>query len=140
MAPAILACVGRDPERFETPAGAQAFMGTAPVTKSSGHRRSVKFRHGCWKFGRRTLQLFADRSRHGCAWAQRLYQKQRDSGHTHHQALRALAHKWVKIILAMKRTACPYIEAAHVDNQQRYLFNKPTPRIKAETFFAGSLI
>ena len=125
LAPAILACIGRDKERFQTPADAQAFMGTAPVTKASGKLRSVKFRRGCWKFARRTLQLFAKESRRQCAWADRFYQKQRESGHKHHQALRALAHKWLKIILAMQRNNAPYIEAVFVESQQRYLSKQP---------------
>ena len=125
LAPAILACFGRDTERFETAADARAFMGTAPVTKASGKSRSVKFRRGCWKFARRTLQLFAEQSRRQCAWADRFYQSQRLSGHKHHQALRALAHKWLKIILAMQRNNAPYIEAVFLESQQRYLSKQP---------------
>ncbi len=125
LAPAILACVGRDTQRFETAADARAFMGTAPVTKASGKSRSVRFRHGCWKFARRTLQLFAEQSRRQCAWADRFYQKQRLSGHKHHQALRALAHKWLKIILAMQRNGTCYVEAVFVESQQRYLSKQP---------------
>jgi transposase len=139
LAPAILACIGRDQERFETPADAQAFMGTAPVTKASGNSCSVRFRRGCWKFARRTLQLFANQSRQQCAWAQRFYQKQRDSGHKHHQSLRALAHKWVKILLAMQRTASPYIEAVFVESQQQYLFEKQRRTSHTQSFSASTL-
>ncbi|GAJ12106.1 unnamed protein product, partial [marine sediment metagenome] len=84
LAPSLLACLGRNQQRFATAADARAFMGTAPVTKASGNYRSVHFRRGCWKFARRTLQLFADKSRHQCAWAQAFYEKQRNSGHNHH--------------------------------------------------------
>ncbi len=139
LAPAILACIGRDTERFETAADARAFMGTAPVTKTSGKSRSVRFRRGCWKFARRTLQLFAKESRRQCAWADRFYQKQRESGHKHHQALRALAHKWLKIILAMQRNGACYVEAVFVQSQQRYLSKQrpaPTPHT---TFIARTL-
>ena len=108
LGPALLACLGRDPERFTNVTEARAFMGTAPVTKASGRSRVVVFRRGCWKFARRTLQLFADQSRHLCEWARESYAKQRASGHGHHAALRALAHKWLKIILAMRRTGTPY--------------------------------
>ena len=139
LAPALLACIGRDKTRFATPADAQAFMGTAPVTKASGMMRSVRFRRGCWKFARRALQLFAKESRRQCAWAERFYQKQRDSGHRHHAALRALAHKWVKIILAMQRTDCPYIEAVFVDSQQSYLLKQQALEALAETFSAPCL-
>lgn len=93
LAPALLACLGRDPERFRSVTEARALMGTAPVTKASGRSRVVVFRRSCWKFARRTLQLFANQSRLFCDWAQAFYQKQRASGHGHHAALRALAHK-----------------------------------------------
>ena len=50
LGPSLLACIGRDPERFASTGEARAFMGTAPVTKASGKARSVHFRWGCWKF------------------------------------------------------------------------------------------
>lgn len=121
LAPALLACVGRDPSRFADVAEARALMGTAPVTRASGRSRVVLFRHGCWKFARRTLQLFADRSRRCCAWAQALYEKQRAAGHGHHAALRAVAHRWLKIILAMRRAGTPYNEAVFIHSQRRHL-------------------
>ncbi len=125
LQPAMLACFGRDRDRFPEAADAQAFMGTGPVTKSTGkgRRKVVKFRRGCCKFARRTMQLFADHSRRRCAWAREFYQKQLDSGHHHHAAVRALAHKWVKIILAMLRTNTPYDEAVFLNSRHRYLLN-----------------
>ena len=124
LAPSLLACLGRDPNRFDC-AEARALMGTAPVTKASGKSHGVHFRWGCWKFARRTLQLFAEQSRHRCSWAQEFYEKQRHSGHNHHAALRALAHKWLKILLAMKRTGTPYDESIFVNSQRRYLLKIP---------------
>jgi hypothetical protein len=99
----------------------QAFMGTAPVTQASGNSRGVRFRRGCWKFARRTLHLFADESRHQCTWARELYRRQRSKGRSHHKALRALAHKWLKIILAMWRSGASYHEAVFLGSRQRYL-------------------
>jgi transposase len=46
LAPALLACLGRDPNRFADVSDARAFMGTAPVTKASGRSRVVVFRRG----------------------------------------------------------------------------------------------
>lgn len=125
LGPALLACIGRDPDRFPTVGDARALMGTAPVTKASGLSRVVHFRFGCWKFARRTIHLFADLSRRQCAWAQEFYRKQRSSGHHHHAAVRALAHKWLKIILAMKRSATPYNEATFTQSRHRYLSKTP---------------
>jgi len=124
LAPALLACLGRDPNRFDC-AQARALMGTAPVTRASGKSHVVHFRRGCWKFARRTLQLFAEQSRHQCPWAQAFYEKQRNSGHKHHAALRALAHRWLKIMLAMRRTGTPYNEYVFVNSQRRYLLKTP---------------
>jgi len=45
----------------------------------------------------------------------------RGRGHTRHEALRALAHKWLKIILAMRRTATPYSEDTYVASRRRRL-------------------
>ena len=124
LGPALLACLGRDPKRFETTAKAQAFMGTAPVTKQSGKSHKVQFRFGCWKFARRTMHLFADHSRRQCYWAQEFYEKQRQTGHSHHAALRSLAHKWLKILLAMKRTGSHYNESVFLGSKRKYLLNE----------------
>ena len=117
----LLACFGRDPQRFADVESARALMGTAPVTRASGKSRVVRVRRGCWKFGRRSLHLFADHSRRTCTWAQAFYQRQISRGSKHHAAIRALAHKWVKIILAMKRSGTRYDEARFTHSQRRYL-------------------
>ncbi len=124
LGPALLACLGRDPKRFVSTSKAQAFMGTAPVTKQSGKSRRVLFRFGCWKFARRTLQSFADHSRKQCFWAQAFYEKQRQTGHTHNAALRNLAHKWLKILLAMKRDGSCYSDNIFLNSKHRYQLNK----------------
>jgi transposase len=126
LAPALLACLGRDPDRFADVAEARAFMGTAPVTKASGKTRVVHFRFGCWKFARRTLQLFADHSRDTCAWAQALYQQKRACGNSHQAALRILAHKWLKILLALKRTRQLYDDHKFTHNRAQRLLNPRT--------------
>lgn len=129
LAPGLLACLGRDPERFSSTGEARAFMGTAPVTFASGNSCSVHFRRGCWKFARRTLQLFAEQSRHQCCWAQAFYEKQRAGGRKHHAALRALAHRWLKILLAMKRTGSCYNEAVYLNDQRRHILKIPMLKV-----------
>lgn len=121
LAPAILACVGRDPQRFAEAAEAQALMGTAPVTRASGGMHSVRFRRGCWKFARRTLQHFAEQSRRRCAWAKAYYEQQRAKGRKHHETLRSLAHKWLRIILALRRTRQCYDEAIFTNSRSKWL-------------------
>jgi transposase len=124
LGPALLACIGRDVQRFANVNEARSLMGTAPVSRSSGGGpRVVYMRRACWKFARRTLQLFADQTRRCCAWAREFYERQLDKGKRHHAALRALAHKWLKIILAMQRTGQQYDETKFTHSQQRYLLN-----------------
>lgn len=124
LGPALLACVGRDVNRFANVNEARSLMGTAPVTKRSGKSSPVVYmRRACWKFARRTLQLFAEQTRRYCAWAKEVYARQRASGHGHHAALRALAHKWLKIILAMQRSGQRYDESRFTHSQKSYLLN-----------------
>ena len=118
LAPAILAVVGRDPQRFDGREEAAGLVGTAPVTIKSGHKKVVFFRRSCWKFARRTFQMLAEQTRRrGCAWVVALYDRLRGEGRRHHQALRAVAHKWVRIILAMKRTGTCYDERIFIHSQ-----------------------
>ncbi|MCA9268028.1 MAG: transposase, partial [Planctomycetales bacterium] len=124
LAPALAAVFGRDVDRFEDSTRAQAYLGTAPVTRASGRQRSVVFRRACCKFARRTLQLFAQQTLTTCAWAEAFYRRQRQTGHRHHAALRALANKWVKIILAMQRTGTPYDDARYTAACEQRLSGK----------------
>ncbi len=136
LGPSLLACLGRNCDRFNNLHQARALMGTAPVTKQSGTMCVIYFRHGCWKFARRTLQLFAEVSCRHCAWAREFYTSQRKSGHRHHAAVRALAHKWLKIIFAMWRTQTLYDENMFVGSQRRYLLKKQK-LLKANAFFSN---
>ncbi|MCC6359002.1 MAG: hypothetical protein IT450_09675 [Phycisphaerales bacterium] len=47
----------------------------------------------------------------GCAWVRQVYDRQIARGKHHSTAIRVVAHKWVKIILAMQRTQTPYNES-----------------------------
>lgn len=124
LAPALLACIGRDQERFCDAGQARALLGTAPVTKASGRSSTVHMRRACWKFARRTLQLFAEQSILRGGWARAFYDEYRARGHGYHAALRAVAHKWVKIILAMKRTGSRYDEEVFLHSRRQHLSNE----------------
>jgi hypothetical protein len=52
-------------------------------------------------------------------WAKLYYRGQRDKGHIHHQALRALGAKWLKIIFVMWRDHKLYDENYHLANIAR---------------------
>ena len=53
------------------------------------------------------------------AWARAYYDQQRARGHSHHQALRALGAKWLKIIFVMCERHVPYDEQYHLATMTR---------------------
>ncbi len=91
------------------------------MTRESGPSRVVFMRRACWKFARRTLQLFAEQVRRRSGWSAAFYERRRERGHGHHAALRALAHKWLKILLALHRTGARYDEGIYRHSCERYL-------------------
>lgn len=124
IGPSLLVCLGRNGKRFSNIHEARALLGTAPVTKQSGTMCAIYFRRGCWKFARRTLHLYAEMTCRYSSWARQYYLNQRKTGHRHHATVRALAHKWLKIIFAMLRNKTLYDENVFVDSQRRYLLKK----------------
>ncbi len=52
-------------------------------------------------------------------WAQAYYSAYRARGHEHHEALRALGAKWLKIIFVMWTRQVPYDETYHLATMAR---------------------
>jgi hypothetical protein len=90
--------LGSDRSRYESAADLQQYVGIAPVTKRSGKSQTVHWRWGCPKFLRQSFHEFAGQSVCSSAWAGAYYQQQLSKGNSHHQALRSLAFKWIRII------------------------------------------
>ena len=86
----------------------------------SGKRRWAKFRRACNKTLRFTMHLWVDESRRYCAWAQAYYQKKREEGHPHAEALRCLGQRWLKILWKMWQDHTSYDEARHALDQVRH--------------------
>lgn len=120
IAPRLLSEVGTDRQRFEDPQSLQCYSGAAPVTIQSGKNRWVHFRRACNKHLRAAVHLWADLSRHYCAWAQVYYQHKKDQGMSHACALRCLGQRWLKILWTMWQNRTPYNEALHTRNQVRH--------------------
>ena len=116
---AIWAELGDAQGRWESSRHLQAEAGAVPVTKASGKSRVVHFRFACNKHLRYTMYWFSFVSLNHSEWAKLYYRGQRDNGHSHHQALRALGAKWLKIILVMWRDHKPYDENYHLANIAR---------------------
>ena len=116
---AIWAELGDAQGRWESSRHLQAEAGAVPVTKASGKSRVVHFRFACNKHLRHTMYWFSFVSLNHSEWAKLYYRGQRDKGHSHHQALRALGAKWLKIIFVMWRDHKPYDENYHLANIAR---------------------
>jgi len=120
LAPRLLSEFGQNRDRFVKAESIQCYAGTAPVTWQSGKQRKVRIRHGCNKYLRTAMHLFADQSRHQCAWADAYYQNKRQRGQSHACALRCLGQRWLKILWKMWQTGTTYDEALHMRNQVRH--------------------
>jgi transposase len=120
LAPRLLGQIGADRAVFASAEALQSYAGTAPVTKQSGKSRQVHIRRMCDKVLRTTVHLWADQSRHFCAWAQAYYQRKREEGHGHATALRCLGQRWLKILFRMWQDQVPYDEAKHMLSMTRH--------------------
>ncbi|RDV80506.1 IS110 family transposase [Ammonifex thiophilus] len=120
LGPRLLAGWGDDRGRYESAAAVQALAGTSPVLYQSGKYRFARQRRACIKFLRLALQLFAYQSVLKVSWARDYYQRKRAAGKTHHEALRALANIWVRIIFAMWLNRRPYDESVFLAARARH--------------------
>jgi len=116
LAPRLLGELGANREVFASAEALQCYAGTAPVTQQSGKTRFVHVRRACNKVLRTTVHLWADESRHKCAWADAYYQQKKAQGQSHAQALRCLGQRWLKILWRMWQDRRPYDEARHMVN------------------------
>nr|PZN71272.1 MAG: IS110 family transposase [Bacillota bacterium] len=122
LAARMLAEIGDRRERYATANSLQCEAGTAPVTRKSGKSLSVvSFRRACKKPLRQALHLFAGCSIRRCSWAHALYEQQRAKGKRHHEAVRAVAHKWAKIIFAMWQSKTCYDERIYLAARKQFL-------------------
>lgn len=119
MIPSVWAQLGDAEDRWESFRHLQAHAGTVPVTKRSGKSQVVHFRYACNKEMRHAVYLLAFVSLRQSEWAMAYYRRQRERGHSHHQALRALGAKWLKILFVVWRDGVPYDENYHLANIAR---------------------
>lgn len=108
FAPRLLVACGEQRARYTSAAELQKDAGIAPVTERSGKKAWVHWRLQCPKFLRQTFVEWAAESIRHSFWAQVYYQQQRDKGKTHQAAVRALAFKWIRILLRCWQGCTPY--------------------------------
>ena len=120
LAPRLLAELGDDRQRFDSPESLQCYAGTAPVCYQSGQIKKARFRLACQKVLRQTVHLWANLSREKCPWAEAYYQKKREQGQSHACALRCLGQRWLKILWKMWQTGTSYDAELHQRNQLQH--------------------
>lgn len=119
LAPRLLAAFGSDRGRYADAGELQCYSGVAPVTKRSGKTKLVQRRYACPKFVRQSFHEFAKSSLNWSSWARAYYDQQRQRGHKHHEAIRALAFKWIRIIYRCWQLQVPYDEATYIKSLER---------------------
>lgn len=87
----------------------RALAGAAPVTKRSGKRRYVvQMRYACKRRLRVAVYHWARISLMHDRMARAYYDRLRSRGHGHARALRSVADRWLRILMAMLRTRTLY--------------------------------
>lgn len=109
----ILAELGDQRQRFQTPDQFAAEAGVCPVTHASGKSRAVVFRWACNHRLRAAITCFADNSRHASPWAADIYKRARDRGCDHPHAVRILARAWIRVLWRAWNNSVPYNPQAH---------------------------
>lgn len=89
-------------------AALRAYGGLAPVTKRSGKSKVVMMRHGCDHRLRNAFYHWARTSIQHDAAAKAYYAELRARGHRHGRALRSVADRWLRILMAMLKTGTLY--------------------------------
>jgi transposase len=112
LAPRLAVALGTDRSRW-TASSLQTFSGIAPLTVQSGASRWVHSRWNCPKFLRQTFHEFAECSIPHCRWAAAFYAHQRSRGKSYHAALRALAARWIRVIVRCWLDRIPYDDARY---------------------------
>ncbi|WP_188897160.1 IS110 family RNA-guided transposase [Microlunatus endophyticus] len=116
----LLAEMGEDRSRFPNPGVLLAETGTAPVTKSSGRSRVVRFRYAANKRMRHAIDWWTFVAAREDDWSGSIYQQARDRGQLHNRALRGLGARWTRILWRCWANHTTYDPALH------HKINRPT--------------
>ena len=119
LAPRLAAAFGSDRNRFQDAASVATRSGIAPVLRRSGKTATVHMRWACPKFPRQTFHEYARVSIGYSAWAHAFYDQQRKRGHGHHEAIRTLAYRWIRILYACWKNRTPYDESRYLQQLAR---------------------
>jgi transposase len=120
LAPRLLVAFGTDRTRYASAQALQQYSGIAPVQKQSGNTKTTHWRWHCPRFLRQSFHEFAGCSVPHCAWAKAFYELQIQRGKKRHQALRALAFKWQRILFRCWQTGQPYDDQRYLNALRRH--------------------
>jgi len=114
LQPRLIVAFGTQRDRYANAGELQAYSGIAPVTESSGHSRWVHVRWACPTFLRQTFHEFAGCSISRSEWARVFYDTKIAAGKSHHEAVRALAYKWIRVLFRCWKDGRPYDEQTYL--------------------------
>ena len=106
----VLGEFGDDPNRYADAKARKNYAGTSPITKASGKHRVVLARFHRNRHLADATIWWAFCSLTHSPGARAFYDRRRAADDTHHQALRALANRWVGILHGCLRHHMPYDE------------------------------
>lgn len=110
----LLAEIGEDRRRYPTSQALLAEAGLAPVTRSSGRSRSVRFRYAANRRLREAAMWWAFNSIKVSPWAAASFRLARDErGQRYHRALRGLAARWMRVAWRCWQDGTTYDPALH---------------------------
>ncbi len=110
----LLAELGEDRTRFPTAAILLSEAGLAPVTRSSGRSKSVRFRYAANGRLREAAMWWSFNSIKVSPWAAAAFREARDlRGQHYHRALRGLAARWMRILWHCWCDGVPYDPTRH---------------------------
>jgi transposase len=109
----LLAEIGDNRTRYQTPDALAADAGMAPVAKESGKRRHASFRWACDKRLRNHFCVLADATRHWHPWARDVYTRARARGADHPHAIRILGRAWARVLHRCWHDHQPYNPHLH---------------------------
>jgi transposase len=86
----------------------RCYSGAAPITRQSGKKKIVLMRRGCNERLRNALYHWSRTSIVWDAASKKRYAALRACGHSHGRALRAMADRWLKVLISMLRNQTLY--------------------------------
>ncbi|WP_230314131.1 transposase [Nakamurella alba] len=94
----LLAEIGEDRARYPTVGVLLAEAGLAPVTRSSGRSRSVRFRYAANASLREAAMWWTFNSLRQSDWAAAAFKDARSRSQQYHRALRGVAARWMRVL------------------------------------------